>query len=238
MKTGKNLIIALLVVLAGTAFTSCIESDNKIYGSAIVSIDSFATILNSVKSDDGYTFNVLNSAAMLNSTKSEFPKRAWIYYSLTDSYDPSSESKTYDIEFISYIAVFETSTITSGLFTPGAPVLAVEVFAASERYIDLAFETPLKKEVDYQNYVMSMTKAEGETLYIDLINLQVMESFYESECYPLSMSFSTPSRFVLENTFRGFTVPANDSISVSITARGALGYDDKKATVFKMKIPN
>jgi hypothetical protein len=235
MKQMKIAVIAMLAVLMGTTFTSCLNSDN---GPAeytdIVTID----YLGRVRSDYGYILDVQNPSAMQLTDKS-YPDRAMIVYNRIDGEDYSEGKSNYKVYFTGYYAVMYLGEVATNEVESATKINALGFDNwASGNYLNISliinYDENTKPESDLKLYPYEVRNG---VLYCKLVHTAKVEGTKTSSLY---MSFFLPSKTYLQSPqFEGLNFTGDDKniIDIVVLAEGTDG-EELKLTIFNATLPN
>jgi hypothetical protein len=234
MKQMKIAVIAMLAVLMGTTFTSCLNSDN---GTAeytdIVTIDYLGHVI----SDYGYRLEVQNPSAM-QSTDKTYPDRAMIAYNRVDGEDYSEGKSSYKVYFTGYYAVMyigETSTEEVESVTK-INALGADSWA-SGNYLNIGVNISYDKSIEPgSDLKLYPYEVKNGVLHCKLVHTVKVEGTNTSSLY---MSFPLPSKTNLSSQFEGlnFTGDGKNIIDIVVVAEGTNG-DELKSNTIKAILQN
>ena len=112
MKHMKIALAAMLAVVMGTTFTSCLNSDRDDVNYAYVTINTSMGIITSLTTDDGYELVPQNASQMIYN--GSIPKRAYIAFKLLEGEKLSSNSSA-RVSFVDYYDILYVRDMSDGL---------------------------------------------------------------------------------------------------------------------------
>ncbi len=177
MKAMKLVMMAVFAVLMGSTLTSCLDSgDSRPYGYSWVTIQSsiYGDGISSVKSDDGYTFNILNPSFLKLGTGADafYPERAFISYYLPEGTIVEEGKTEYDIEVNGatyYSLAIKDAELES---IESKTDVNLELLGAGNNYIDVCFTTYMKEDAKNEDFKLILKQSEEKnTLSAEMINM-------------------------------------------------------------------
>lgn len=240
MKRMKMALIAVMAIVMGTTFTSCLNSDSSpATASDIGNINSLGGY---VTSDNGYRLDIQNFTDM-KLTDGSYPTRAIFYYQQIEGEDYTTEKNSYKVHFTGYYTILpigempmtevEKKTLINALGT--------ETWA-SGYYINVVFNINYDDKTDpKKDFVLCVDKKKTEeknsgVLYCKLVHKTPVDTGAKTS--NLYMSFRLPEKSDLLDELPDLTLSGDNKniIEIIITAEGANG--ELTLDKFKAILPN
>lgn len=247
MKQIKIALTAILAIIMGTTFTSCLDSDSGPETfSDFVTVNMSLGIPTSLKGDEkSYTYTP-SSFEYLKYSDGSYTKRALIYFQLADG-EVITEGKTsYNIVITGVYQDLigsefcEEDTLTH---KPGVPFVSLENYWGANGYLTVQFGANYNSSSTHLglfNMYVDVEKTEGSTLYVRLNHNEDLSN-YSGSTY-IYRSFLIPSKSEIEalkedNPEFNLDYMTNDTVNVKIVALKSAG-EELESKSFKIKIPS
>lgn len=242
MKRMKITLIAVMAIIMGITFTSCLNSDNS-PGTSFATGMVYSGISTYFVTDNGIRLNFNNPSdlELVNSDKTTYyPKRAVIMYKEIEGEDYSPGKTNYNVSFAGYYIVFFVHDHMSSKDDVESltPIYSIQESFEGSNYLNIAFQYYYNSDTRENDFSMYPYKWENNKLYFRLVHTKKVENGNLST-YNVYMSYNLPTKEELKTQFNDiqFTGTTNDTISIVVTAEG-LSQQELSAREFKGKIRN
>lgn len=233
MKQMKIVLMAIIAIVMGTTFTSCLDSDDspQVYIASGVVSDMYGTVM--INSGD-VRFVVNNSDDMTfsfsDSKETFYPTVATIGYNQIEGKDYTEGKSSYDVYFVGYYNAYfggnPMSLNESESLTPIYGIIANSnggnSVGAAFNYLLVEFTYHHGKEFEFSDFNMYPYKWENNKLYVKFVHSAEVDHSSTDNVSSLALCFQFPSKAVLENKFPeiAFTGEDSNEITVVLTADG------------------
>lgn len=248
MKRMKIMMIAMMAIVMGVSFTSCLDSDSGPEAfPEMVNIVDFMGIP-TVTSDAGYQLDVQNISNM-KANDGSYPKRAMVWFEKVEGEIYDSGKSSYKVVFRSYSYVLNignvsydqeiesVTPINSFIYYDGQQ--QTQIVFGSGKYLNFCMNVTIDDDTNFENdFVLNPSKVENGVLYCNVLHTKEV-SDKDNESGYLYMSYILPSKGVLQERFPDLTFTGEDNniIEVVLVAEGKNEQEIKTEKV-KVVIPN
>jgi hypothetical protein len=239
MKRMKIALMAMLVALTGTTFTSCLNSDGGLAWdtTAVVTVEEFMGSV-VLLTDDGYKFKPSNPA-LLQYENGTYAKRCEIALSWNEGvvFD-GDRSKTYGITIIQTGYVYPIRNFCDQVDTikNDYPISEVtsQFWGANGEYLTATWSYKGNSQYDAVSFDMYPEAVENNVLIMRL-RQSVGSPGYNTFTY--FTSFTLPSLSYINSTLGTSLASTNDSVQVKIAYKPSSDSDEiRKTSAVKIKI--
>ncbi|MDR0658714.1 MAG: hypothetical protein LBG18_07275 [Mediterranea sp.] len=237
MKHMKIALAAMLAVVMGTTFTSCLNSDRDDVNYAYVTINTSMGIITSLTTDDGYELVPQNASQM--TLDGSIPKRAYIAFKLLEGEKLSSNSSA-RVSFVDYYDILYVRDMSDGLVETATRLLAIsqDIWSANG-YLNVAaayYSYTVDSPDDFSLYI---DRIEDNTIYFKLAFTKEVE---ETSTYSAkSLSYILPSEEEIKESYPAALIPdSNGYYNAVLIADGVNSSGDEvelKSNTSKIALP-
>lgn len=246
MKQVKITLVAILAILMGTTFTSCLNSDDGPRTYPVSGVVSEYMLGVRLTAGDGVTYNVSNSEQMKfsfpGSEVSFYPRIATFAYQQIEGEDYTEGKTSYEIYFAGYYNNY-SYFFGGDYMAPGAvesltPLSALASAGEMYGYICVIFGY-YHKDFAFEDFSMYPYKWENNTLYFKLVHNKEVDTS-ANQALGMNLCFRLPERSDLQSEFPDivFSGEDQDTVDVMIVADGANNTELSLESSFKAKIRN
>jgi hypothetical protein len=213
----KIALVAILAVLMGTTFTSCLKSNSNKTNYAYVTIKSLMGHI-TLTTDDGYEL-IPQNASQMTLTDGSIPERAYIAFELFEGETLSSNNTSAKINFIQYYDILYVRYMSEQPVETVTPLLALSENIWSARgYLNVAVAYYTYNGDSSDDFSLYIDKVENNVIYFKLVFTKEVEktNTYSTK----SLSYILPSEEDIKAKHPDLTPDSNGYYKAVLVADG------------------